>query len=709
MTGFDRLSGALQYHIVNSLGWKDLRPVQQETIDAVLDGNNCVVLAPTAGGKTEAAFFPLLSLMDTEDWRAVSVVYLSPIRALLNNQEDRITHLAGLLGRRAFKWHGDVASTAKRRFIGDPADILLTTPESLEAMLMSPRVPADELFAGLRAVIIDEVHAFADDDRGAHLSALMERFSRFCGKDLQRVGLSATVGNPDEILRWVKGSSERSGRVVDPRGEKKPPQITLDYVASDENAVQMVKSLHPGRKRLVFVESRRLAEKLGQLLLAQDVLAYVIHGSLSFPERRQAERAFFEGRDCVIVATSALELGIDVGDLDHVLQVDSPRSVASFLQRMGRTGRRADTVTNCTFLATKEPTLLQAAGILQLHREGFVEDVEPCRISSHILAHQLMALSVQHSGVPKSDWWAWIDGATAFADLTEEDRQAVLSHMLEADILSQEAGKLWLGEKGEHRYGRANFMQLYAVFDAPRLVSVRWNKREIGQVDAKFLANIDSDPDSVGMFILAGRAWQIELVEWERGICIVKPAPEGRAARWFSGGQFLSYELCQAMRRVLVSDDVDEWWSQRAQRVLTTMRAEHGFLRDERSPLLDGHDEIIWWSFAGGAANVLLARMLESKLGGKVVVRNLNISLLGDAAKSIVAVREYLHQLADQGRPTREDGQRHAAAAQKGRISKFQPCLPEETLWALIENSVLDLAGAREVVQHIRSCSEGKE
>jgi len=701
MTGFDRLSGALQYHIVNSLGWKDLRPVQQQTIDAVLDGDNCVVLAPTAGGKTEAAFFPLLSQMDTEDWRAVSVLYLSPIRALLNNQQERIGHLAGLLGRRAFKWHGDVSATAKNRFIADPADILLTTPESLEAMLMSPRVPAQELFAGLRAVIIDEVHAFADDDRGAHLSALMERFGRFCGKDLQRVGLSATVGNPEEILRWVKGSSKRPGRVVDPKGDQVAPQIALDYVANDENAVQMIQALHPGRKRLVFVESRRLSEKLGELLAKQGVLAFVIHGSLSFPERRQAERAFHEGRDCVIVATSALELGIDVGDLDHVLQVDCPRSVASFLQRMGRTGRRAAQVPNCTFLSTKEEALLQVAGLLQLHREGFVEDVRPSRIASHILAHQLMALSVQHTGVPVSDWWAWLQGASAFANLTEADRRAVLEHMLQTDILSQEAGKLWLGEQGEHQYGRANFMRLYAVFDAPRLVSVRWHKQEIGQVDAKFLANIDSDPDSAGMFILAGRAWQIELVEWERGICIVKPAPEGRAARWFSGGQLLSYEHCQAMRRVLISDELDDWWSQRARRVLTTMRAEHGFLREERSPLIDKHDEITWWNFAGGAANVLLARMLESKLGGKVIVRNLNLSLKDSAAQSIAAVREYLHQLAEQGRPNRDDGQTHAAAALKGRISKFQPCLPEETLWALIEDSVLDLEGAREVIQHV--------
>ena len=159
----------------------------------MLAGDNCVVLAPTAGGKTEAAFFPLLSAMDTEDWRPVSVLYLSPIRALLNNQEDRVARYAGLIGRRAFKWHGDIGPGPRRQFQSDPADILLTTPESLEAMLMSPRVATARLFAGLRAVVVDEVHAFADDDRGAHLSALLERLTRLAEAVYQQLTPQAGV------------------------------------------------------------------------------------------------------------------------------------------------------------------------------------------------------------------------------------------------------------------------------------------------------------------------------------------------------------------------------------------------------------------------------------------------------------------------------------------------------------------------------------
>ena len=214
---FDRLTPALQYQIANTLGFAGLRPVQEQAIDTILDGKNAVVLAPTAGGKTEAAFFPLLSAMDAGDWAPVSVLYLSPIRALLNNQADRLARYAGLVGRRVFKWHGDVTATERKRFLRDPADILLTTPESLEAMLMGTKVPTRELFAGLRAVVIDEVHAFADDDRGAHLAAILERLTRFCGRDVQRIGLSATVGNPDEFFGGLLGA--RSARAIcGPRG-----------------------------------------------------------------------------------------------------------------------------------------------------------------------------------------------------------------------------------------------------------------------------------------------------------------------------------------------------------------------------------------------------------------------------------------------------------------------------------------------------------
>jgi ATP-dependent Lhr-like helicase len=698
MSAFERLTPALQYQIVNTLGFRGLRPVQEQSIDAILDGKNCVVLAPTAGGKTEAAFFPILSAMDAADWRPVSVIYLSPIRALLNNQEERVSRFGSLIGRRAFKWHGDVADGPRKKFLAAPADVLLTTPESLEAMMISPRVPARSLFGGLQAVVIDEIHAFAGDDRGAHLSALLERLTRFCGRDVQRIGLSATVGNPDEILRWVQGSSKRPGIVVNPGGAKKTPQLAIDFVGSIQNAATMVKALHPGKKRLVFVDSRKKAEEIGKLLKQDQVDAFVSHGSLGPTERRDAEKAFQEGEDCVIVATSALELGIDVGDLDHVLQIDSPPTVASFLQRMGRTGRRAETTPNCTFLATSDAAVLQSAAIVRLHQEGWVESVSPSHRAHHILAHQIMGLSVERQGVARGDIAAWLHGAAAFSGIRDEEREALIDHMLGKGILADQDGKLWLGPEGEKEYGRANFEALYAVFDVPHMFAVMCDGREIGAVDVKFLRNISSG-DGARSFTLSGQAWEIVDIEWKKGRCAVRPTSDGKAPRWSGGPRFLGYHLCQAMKRVLLDEKHDPIWSSRARKVFDATRAEHGFLKDGED-LVDQKNGVEWWTFAGGAANTLLAKMIERELGGRCIARNTSISLVEGAGESAAALTETIRNWRIAERPSADDAAALAPLAAKTELSKFEPCMPTTMVAELQTSRMFDLPGARRVVSH---------
>ena len=197
--GFDRLHSSIQHHIVNSMGWRDLRPLQQEAVDPILDGKSCLLIAPTAGGKTEAAILPILSRMLSESWQGLSVLYVCPIRALLNNLEERLSFYCSLVGRRCGLWHGDVGQAARSAILREPPDILLTTPESLEAILISRRTDRSYFFGSLRAVIIDEVHAFAGDDRGWHLLAVLERIAKLADRQAQRIGLSATIGNPDEI------------------------------------------------------------------------------------------------------------------------------------------------------------------------------------------------------------------------------------------------------------------------------------------------------------------------------------------------------------------------------------------------------------------------------------------------------------------------------------------------------------------------------
>ncbi|AQP50447.1 DEAD/DEAH box helicase [Tessaracoccus flavescens] len=312
MSGFDALHPVVQHHIVNSLGWPDLRPLQDAAVEPLIAGKDALLLAPTAGGKTEAAVFPMLTRMATETWSGTSVLYICPLRALLNNLEHRVDSYAKWLGRSAAVRHGDTAQSVRRRIAVERPDILMTTPESIEAMLVSSTLDPRVLLGGVRAVIVDEIHAFAGDDRGWHLLAVLERLTHLTGRPLQRVGLSATVGNAEDLLTWLQGSNRRSGlsgAVISPPPESAvESDVALDYVGSVDNAAKVVSLLHRGEKRLVFADSRRTVEQLGVRLGELDVDTYVSHSSLSASERRRSETAFAEARDCVIVATSTLDV-----------------------------------------------------------------------------------------------------------------------------------------------------------------------------------------------------------------------------------------------------------------------------------------------------------------------------------------------------------------------------------------------------------------
>jgi len=349
---FERLHPAVRHHVVNSLGWRVLRPLQERSIEPVLAGRHALLGAPTAGGKTEAAVLPLLSRMVSERWSGLSVLYVCPLRPLLNNLHPRLAAYCDLLGHRAALWHGDVGPSERRAILRDPPDVLLTTPESLEAMFMSRVVDAERLLGGVRAVVVDEIHAFAGDDRGWHLLAVLARLDDLTGRELQRVGLTATVGNPEWLLDWLVSGGEGERQVVMAEGGGADLELEVDWVASVANAAKVIAALHRGEKRLVFADSRARVEELAVALRAEGTTTFVSHSSLSRDDRSQAERAFGESRDCVIVATSTLELGIDVGDLDRVIQIGAPNTVAAVLQRVGRTGRRAGTARNCLFLAT---------------------------------------------------------------------------------------------------------------------------------------------------------------------------------------------------------------------------------------------------------------------------------------------------------------------------------------------------------------------
>lgn len=699
VSGFDRLHPALRHHIVNSLGWHELRPFQEAVIPEILAGKHMIVLAPTAGGKTEAAFFPIASRMLSEQWDGLSVLYLCPIKALLNNLEVRLQRYCTLLGRRSALWHGDVNSSARRKILREPPDCLLTTPESLEVMLDSPTIDARALFTNLQAVVVDEIHAFAGDDRGWHLLAVLERASRLAGRELQRVGLSATVGNPQTLVDWLAGScSGQRGVYLPPPSEASAADVKLDYVASLENAATVISRLHRGEKRLVFVDSRARAERLAAELRRLQVTTFVTHSSLSQEQRHQAEEAFTSRDDCVIVATSVLELGIDVGDLDRVIQIDSPTTVSSFLQRLGRTGRRAGASRNCLFLATKEASLIQAAALIELWADGFVEPIVPPPLPYHVLAQQLMALVLQQSGIGRNEWHRWIEGVPGFRDVPAGQIEQVVQFMLDSRILWDDSGILAMDQEGEATFGRRNFMELFSVFVSPPLFTILYGRHELGSVDQMTFL---SKADGPRILLLGGRAWQVNHIDWARKRAFVEPTEARGRTRWSGESQGLSFELCQSVKRLLADCWTRGCWSRRAREYINGTRHAYPWLRSESTVAVQtAGGPCEWWTFGGSRANAALAWALHRQRGKPVshntfVIKFDASDTLQDAEAAIAAVR-------------RLNPSETFASVEESAIDglKFSQCLPRELALEMLRRRLQDPeATAQVLAQPVRFVS----
>ena len=583
MSNFEQLHPAIQHHIVNSLGWRELRPFQDAVIPSVLAGDHLVILAPTAGGKTECAL----------------------------------------------------------------------------------------------------IHAFAGDDRGWHLLSVLERISRIAGREIQRIGLSATVGNPEALLEWLAGSCSGNRRVFRPNEATiVDADVTVDYVGSLPNAALLISRLHRGEKRLVFVDSRARAEKLGADLRQLDVTAFVTHSSLSQDQRQQAEHAFTARENCVIVATSVLELGIDVGNLDRAIQIDSPPTVSSFLQRMGRTGRRQGSNRNCLFLATSDDSLVRAAGIVDLWNEGFIEPIVPPPLPYHILAQQMMALTLQERGIVRDELSERMVKVPAFREMLRERREEILQWMLDHEILSSDQGILSLGRIGEEVYGRKSFLELFSVFLAPPLFSIRHGRQELGFVDElTFLGK----KDGPRILLLGGRAWLVNHVDWQRRLAYVEATDAKGHSRWKGWARGLDYRLSQSIKRVLTGEGRSDHWSRRANEQIEKIRHEFAWLAFDSTVVTAGlSGEIEWWTFGGTRANATLARSLAKAAQCRVDSDGFNLTFESRISSSDVecALKEVRSRDVNAMRPVVDE------SAIDGL--KFSECLPERFAVEMLEHRLTD-------------------
>jgi ATP-dependent Lhr-like helicase len=678
---------------VSRLGWTSLRPVQDLAGEAILDGKNAVVLAPTAGGKTEASIFPALASLVEREPDGVGVIYIAPIKALLNNQEDRIGMYAEMVGLRRFVWHGDIGDAAKRRFVKDPAEILMTTPESLEVMLVSQRSPVQRLFKDLRLVIIDEVHALAGTDRGAHLMSVIERLAPSSQNDVQRVGLSATVGNPEQIINWLKGSSKREGVVVDPPKTPARRELSVSLFESitalaDDAAVRA-----SGKKSLFFCQSRALTETVAERMRGREVDVFVHHSSVSLEERKAAEDRFAHGTNACIVCTSTLELGIDVGDLDAVFQANAPSSVSSFMQRMGRTGRRPGTTANTAFLCDDPEAVVQTVALIELAREGWVERVADQRRCWPVLVHQLLAMTLQFGAISADRCWDQLSRVPDFSSISRAEFDLAVEHMKTELFLFESGGLLSMGEMAERRFGKKNFLELYAMFSSPVLYRVVTHaKRDVGSLEQDF---VDRLVEQMSAFLLGGRAWTVDRVSHEDREVVVREAPRGVKPSW--GGyipQHLGFEVCQRMKHVLAEATRYPYVDERGFKHITEKRDDLGDLlrRPDHAVQIDGGTGY-WWTFAGGRVNHALKYGFEVLEGWKVVADNFQLRIEGDGIGHD-SVRKAITRMTAAAFWDEPDTRRAVLARlPEYRLSKFQDCLPEKFALEVIENYLLDVVG----------------
>jgi ATP-dependent Lhr-like helicase len=697
----ERLHPTLRYVIASNLGWMQLRPVQEGAIPPILDGATTVVVAPTAGGKTEAAMLPLLSRVLDERWAPISIVYVAPLRALLNDLGQRIGDLAAHVGLSVAIWHGDTNQLERRRIVADPPDVLLTTPESLEVLLSLASDARRSLLSSLRVMVIDEAHAFYGSDRGTHLLALIERLQHFAAHDLQRIALSATVGNPEDLLRWLVGTSRRAASLVTiARAADRSEAFEVCYREGLAGVATEIERF-AREKVIVFCRTRSDVEELAHALTSADRPAWAHHSALSRRSREDAEIAFRESAYGALVATSTLELGIDIGDLDRVVQVDAPQTVSAVLQRLGRTGRRGGPA-SMTFVPTNGEQLALAIALLMLHRRGWVEPLVPPWRPFPILAQQILATILQHGGIARTDLVASLSTNAAFARITLPEIDAIVDHLLSEDVLETIDGSLGLGETGERRYGHRSFMDLASVFTSSQSVTVQCGDREIGTLDRWFIDDMLARDRS--SFLLSGQAWDV--VSWPDAgsILAVREAPRAEAPLFMGGGVVLGFEVMQAIRTVLATTtDVSETLplgislSDSTRQAIDALRraSEPQRLALQSSPIVQDGAYWICYTYAGLRANRLLADLLFQPLGETAIVTNTSIKIRSKTF-AIEAFSESLRSLASSEAMTAAvDGMQTIPRVE----TKFDELVSPDEFAAFARERAYDLSGATTIAK----------
>lgn len=737
MRAFDRYAPFVQEYIYQN-HWENLRSIQVAAADAIFNTDENVLLtASTASGKTEAAFFPIITLFSEDMPSSVGCIYIGPLKALINDQFSRLNDLCAEADIPVWHWHGDVAQSHKAKLMRHPSGILQITPESLEALLLHKHAAIAKLFGDLRFVVIDEVHSLLRGDRGGQTLCLIERLSRIAGVNPRRIGLSATIGDPEGTGEFLSLGTGRKTIIpkIDAKGSKwrlsmehfyvkdaqaaEDKQIpgalpvleekTDDAPANADPGIGYIFEHTRGKKCLVFVNSREECEMVTTTLRHYCELNHepdrflVHHGNLSTSYRETAEGIMKDDSQYMTTVTTAtLELGIDIGRLERAFQIDAPWTVSSFLQRMGRTGRRELPPEMWFVIREDEPEvramlpttipwkLLQGIALVQLYlEERWVEPPRLDRLLFSLLYHQTMSTLASCGELSPRALADRVLRLHYFHRITQEDYRVLLRHLIATDHIQQtEQGGLIVGLAGERVI---NSFKFYGVFQESEEYTVRSESQELGTVVS---------PPPVGeKLAIAGHVWQVLDVDHKRRLIYCQQVKGSVPAYFGQCPGDLHTKILTRMRRVLQEDRQYPYLMKNAVARLEQARFTAAHSGAAEKPLINlGGNMWCLLPWVGTYTFLTMERFLKIKCADRLGLRNLDsarpffIQFTMKADESA-----FFRVLAEEIRKP-IDPMELVYPKELPLFDKYDEYLPEELVKKGFALGVLDVDGLREKV-----------
>ncbi len=589
---FERYAPFIQEYIYRKK-WEDLRDVQVEACEAIMDTEkNVIVASGTASGKTEAAFFPILTMLEKDPPKSIGIMYIGPLKALINDQFERLNELLNESHIQVWPWHGDVSATVKKRAVREAQGVLQITPEALESLMMRDPKEALRLFCDLRFVVIDEIHVLMGADRGLQVLCLISRLEKLIGKSVRRIGLSATLNDYEPANQFLSAGSDRGAIAVGIGGQKRKIALCVEsfLLPEDKNEAKNVIERYyrfiydscSGTKCLIFTNSRGKAEevivnlkRIAQEKEEKDIF-YVHHGSISSALREETEHVLRDSESPVVAAaTITLEMGIDIGDLNMTLQVGAPYTCSGFVQRLGRSGRRTGKSQMMFVNLHEKPKgqlfaglpweLLRSIAVIQLYlEEQWVEPFEQKKKPFSLLAHQTLSTLMSFGELSPAKLAEKVLLLPAFREtISQEEYKELLRYMLEQEYIQRvDHGGLIVGLKGEKI---TNFYLFYSVFPDEKTYKVLTNEGEIG--------TLTTCPKLNEIFVLGGKSWQVIEIDESKAIIRAERSNSQKRPFWNGMGGEIHTRVVQKMKQILEEEKEYPYLQESARQLLTEARS----------------------------------------------------------------------------------------------------------------------------------------